>query len=394
MVHWRDLPIALAPAPDSVGPDGCWSGSAYVDGVRGPVLFFTGGDDRLPYRRRTGIAVSAYPADGDTDLPAWTMKSAPVTEAPAGLPAGPGTAWAENFRDPFVREEDGVWYQLVGSGIVDYEGTQVTKKHGGTALVHTARRPEGPWTYRGPLHWNDLATVPEPGEVWELPVLLPLPGPGGARTGKHILLVNPWWEAFSPNAVKHTYRWIGIFDKRECRFVPDHEEPRELDFGEHFTGPSGLVTPDGRSVLFSIARDRRSEQQHAQSGWAHNAGMPVSVSLRQDGTLGVEPIAEAAGLRGKRLARIRQTSVEEANRRLAEVSGDLLDINAVVEPRGARRITLAVRACADGTEETLLSYDTVERRFFIDHSRADLDPDVRKGVHGGEPSSWTAGDCD
>ncbi|MFD0229785.1 GH32 C-terminal domain-containing protein [Streptomyces hirsutus] len=383
MVHWRDLPIALAPAADSAGPDGIWSGSACVDGDRGPVLFFTGGDDRLPYRQRTGLAVSTYQTDGDTDLPTWTMRSEPVTEAPAGLPAGPGTAWAENFRDPFVWQEDGVWYQLVGSGIVDYDGAQVTRKHGGTALLYTARRPEGPWTYQGPLHWNDLATLPEPGEVWELPVLLPLPGPRGRRTGKHILLICPWWEGFDPNAVKHTYYWIGTFDKREHRFVPDHDKPREFDFGEHFTGPSGFVTPDGRSVVFSITQDRRTEQQHAQSGWAHNAGMPVSVSLRQDGTLGVEPITEAAGLRGPRLARIRQTSVAEANRRLAGVFGDLLDIQAVIEPRGARTITLAVRACADGTEETLLTYDTAERRFLIDRGRSSLDPDVRKGVHGG-----------
>lgn len=384
MVHWRDLPIALAPTADSVAPDGCWSGSAYVDGDRGPLLFFTGNDDRLTrYRQRTCLAVPAQPADGDTDLPTWTMRSETITDGPAGLPAGPGTAWAENFRDPFVWEEDGVWYQLVGSGIVDYSGTQVTKKYGGTALVYTARRPEGPWTYRGPVYWNDVTKVPEPGEGWELPILLPLPGPGGKRTGKHILIVTPWWETFNPTSTKHAYYWIGTFDKDACRFVPDHEAVREFDFGQHFTGPTGFATPDGRSVLFSITQSRRTDQQHAQSGWAHNAGMPVSLSLREDGTLGVEPIAEAAGLRGKRLAKIRQSSVREANHQLAEVSGDMLDISAVIEPRGAKTISLAVRACSDGTEETLLSYDTAERRFRIDRSRSSLDPDVRKGVHGG-----------
>ncbi|MEU1194312.1 GH32 C-terminal domain-containing protein, partial [Streptomyces sp. NPDC005859] len=93
--------------------------------------------------------------------------------------------------------------------------------------------------------------------------------------------------------------------------------------------------------------------------------------------------AEAAGLRGERLARIRQTPLEEANRQLAGVRGDLLDIHAVIEPRGARTVSLGVRAGADGTEETLLSYDTAERRFFIDRSRSSLDPDVRKGVHAG-----------
>ncbi|MGI5430729.1 GH32 C-terminal domain-containing protein [Streptomyces sp. CA-179760] len=111
--------------------------------------------------------------------------------------------------------------------------------------------------------------------------------------------------------------------------------------------------------------------------------MPVSVSLRPDGTLGVEPIAEAARLRGKQLARIRQTSIEDANRRLADVSGDMLDIEAVIDPGDATTFTLTVRASADGSEQTLLSYDTTEHRFSIDRSRSSLDPDVRKGVHGG-----------
>ncbi|MET9014942.1 hypothetical protein ABZX74_29150 [Streptomyces olivaceoviridis] len=61
---------------------------------------------------------------------------------------------------------------------------------------------------------------------------------------------------------------------------------REFDSGEHFAGPSGFVALDGRSALFSIAQDRRSEQQHAEAGWAHNAGMSVSVSLRRDGNAG------------------------------------------------------------------------------------------------------------
>jgi hypothetical protein len=111
--------------------------------------------------------------------------------------------------------------------------------------------------------------------------------------------------------------------------------------------------------------------------------MPVSVSLRQDGTLGVEPIEEAAGLRSRRLVKIRQASVEEADRQLVGVSGDMLDIEAVIEPRDAATVTLAVRASADGSERTLLSYDTSRHRFSVDRGHSSLDPDVRKGVHGG-----------
>src|SRR5262252_8828914 len=32
LVHWRDLPIALAPTPGSPDADGCWSGCIVDDG--------------------------------------------------------------------------------------------------------------------------------------------------------------------------------------------------------------------------------------------------------------------------------------------------------------------------------------------------------------------------
>lgn len=75
--------------------------------------------------------------------------------------------------------------------------------------------------------------------------------------------------------------------------------------------------------------------------------------------------------------------MKDANRQLADVSGDLLDIEAVIEPRDATTITLTVRASDDGSEQTLLSYDTTKWRFSIDRSRSSLDPDVRKSAHGG-----------
>ncbi|MET9014943.1 hypothetical protein ABZX74_29155 [Streptomyces olivaceoviridis] len=45
-------------------------------------------------------------------------------------------------------------------------------------------------------------------------------------------------------------------------------------------------------------------------------------------------------LRGKHPARIRQTSVEEANQQFAKVCGDLPDISAVIDPGDAQTITL------------------------------------------------------
>jgi beta-fructofuranosidase len=41
LVHWKHLPIALAPTPGGPDKDGCWSGCAVVDqGV--PTIVYTG----------------------------------------------------------------------------------------------------------------------------------------------------------------------------------------------------------------------------------------------------------------------------------------------------------------------------------------------------------------
>jgi len=41
LVHWEHLPIALAPTPDGVDKDGCWSGCA-VNNNGAPTLLYTG----------------------------------------------------------------------------------------------------------------------------------------------------------------------------------------------------------------------------------------------------------------------------------------------------------------------------------------------------------------
>src|SRR5699024_8819003 len=62
LVHWRHLPIALAPDPDGPDADGCYSGVVVVhDGI--PTLVYTGvrGKDQLAC-----LATSA-----DVDLATW-----------------------------------------------------------------------------------------------------------------------------------------------------------------------------------------------------------------------------------------------------------------------------------------------------------------------------------
>jgi len=364
LVHWRDLPVALAPEYDAVDPDGCWSGSAALDDSGVPCLFYAAGDDRRSPNQAVGLARSTVAHDGNRDLVRWEKHGEPlvVQQPGAGL-------WGQ-FRDPFVWKEDGRWYMLVTSGVPG---------RGGTALVYTSDDMLD-WSYGGPLFVGDVERFPETGDVWELPILLPL---GSAADGmqRHILIVNPWFVGPSPHYCKYIYYWIGTWDSATLRFTPDTVEPRPLDLGEHLIGPSALLE-DERIVLFSIVRDGLPPDYQYALGWAHNGGLPMALSLRSDGRLGVEPIAELESLRAEHLLSLRDVTVARANHELAAVGGKMLEIVLECDAPGALT-GLAVRRSADGAEETPIVYAAHQQQLCIDRAHSSLDPNVEHSTVGG-----------
>ncbi|QHT46356.1 hypothetical protein M662_07560 [Bacillus sp. SB49] len=371
MVQWEELPTALAPDAGTVAPDGVWSGSATLDENGEPVLFFTAGDDSKFPNQMTGLAVSEDPED--PVLKEWRMLDEPVTVQEENLPAEEGDVMYGQFRDPFVWKDGDTWYQLMGSGI---------EQVGGTALLYSSKDLDN-WTYEKPFFTGDAEAYPKTGDVWELPVFLPL-GKDESGEEKYAFFINPWFDGYSPHNVKYTFYWVGTWDKETLAFVPDHEEPKMFDYGEHFTGPSGMVDEDGTPILFSIAQDKRSEQEHYDAGWAHNAGLPVELSLRDNNDLGLQPIKELEVLRGQSLVSFKNKGIEEANERIKDAEGDMLEIVLDIDPKQADKVGIKVRQSANGEEETLIYYDKTKETFAMDRNRSSMDPDVNKGVQGGE----------
>lgn len=78
LVHWRDLPIALAPEKDQLAPDGIWSGSATYDADGLPVLFFTAGNDSASPNQSVALARSTYSLDKDPELVHWIKHPEPL----------------------------------------------------------------------------------------------------------------------------------------------------------------------------------------------------------------------------------------------------------------------------------------------------------------------------
>lgn len=377
LVRWRDLPFALFPEADKVDPFGDWSGCAVVDNSGNPTLIYTAGDDSKRPNSMAALAGSTFLQDGDNDLKQWVKYDHPITVQEKGLETSSGEVWFGQFRDPFVWKEENTWYQIIGSGIMN--GSDHV---GGTALLYTSTDLIN-WTYRKPLCVGDSIKYPKTGYVWELPVFLPL---GRNKEGevKHILLINPWYGEYSPHFIKYVWYWIGTWDKKNYSFIPDQEEPELTDVGEHFTGPSGMIDPNGRLLIFSIAQGKRTAQDEYDSGWAHNGGLPIQIFLREDGRLGIEPVAELRSLRRNCLVSINSDlSFNEANQILTKVTGDNLEIELEVDCGKANEHGIAVRRSPEGAEQTVLYYNKTTQELLVNRNHSSLAGDVEKGIQGG-----------
>lgn len=374
MVHWENVRPALAPEAGTLDPDGTWSGSAAYDRNGNPVLFYTAGNDSLSPNQRTGLAT---PADlSDPKLEKWVKYPNPVTEQN-------GNGIHNEFRDPFVWYDKEVdkWYQLVTSGLQDFSS--------GTALVYVSDDMYN-WEYKGPLYVSDRSLYPELGTVWELPVLLPL-GKDSAGQQKYIFMVNPHEK---PEQVPpsddvqrdvEVFYWIGTWDRDHFKFIPDQDAPSKMDVGDgYLTAESGMVTPDGRTVVYSMVQNVRTPQAEYQAGWAHNLALPVSLSLDAHDELRIQPIEELQSLRGAKVVDFADKNMQAANQLIRSVKGDMLEIVMEIDPGDARKFGLKVRRSDNGQEETLIYYDKSNGTFNVDRTKSSIDPDVRvDGIQGG-----------
>ena len=374
LVHWRDVPAALSPSFGTAAPDGVWSGSAFKTATGEPLLFFTAGDDSVHPNQSMAIA-RAFDWQHDTDLKEWQMPKSISLGQKEKLEVGKNLKVKfGDFRDPFVWREGATWFALVGSGVQTLEGKDV----GGTALLYSSSDLAF-WNYRGTLMTGNAAKFPATGQVWELPVFLPI-GKNTKGQQKYVFMVNPAFAAPSPYQIKYVWYWIGSWDAKQAKFQPDQLEPKLFDYGEHFTGPSGLRDQQGRTIIFSIAQDKRSEQDHYDAGWAHNAGLPLQVFLNAQNDLGVKPIKETQNLRNKKLLELQNTNITAANAALKNIQGNQLEIELEISlPK--TQTGLCVLCSPDKKEATLLAFDPSNKNILIDRSNSSLSRNL--GVQGG-----------
>lgn len=326
LIHWRDLPIALAPTPSGPDKGGVWSGNA-IDYNGVPALMYTGVHPEVQCL-----------AFGSDDLLEWRKyEGNPV------IPAPPDGLEVTGFRDPFMWREGDTWYVIVGSGIKGVGGTIFLYRS--PDLIH--------WDYLGQMCTGDQS---ETGVMWECPSFFPL-------GDKHVLIVS-----IIPLA--YVEYFVGTY--RDFKFEPEHHG--RLDYSGLFYAPETILDDQGRRLMIGWLRESREVSQSVAAGWNGAHSIPRILTLRPDNRLNVEPAPELQRLRGQHIQYADMTIQRGTADILPDIQGRSLEICAEFAPGDTPRFGLKLLCSSDGEEQTVIAYDRASQVLMVDRGRSRANP--------------------
>ncbi len=313
LIHWTDLPIALAPTP--AGPDeaGCFSGCAVNNGL--PTFLYTG------VRGERFDVQTQCMATSTDDLLTWTKHS----QNPVLRDVPPESRQTADFRDPFVWKEGNYWYMVVGSRVKD---------RGGVVYLYRSQFLTY-WEYLNPLHQGD---GPETGMIWECPNFF--------RLGeKWVLIIS----AHTGNETWRVLYFVGDYENH--RFTPSSSGVLDYD---RLYAPLSMLDDQQRRLLFGWIREARSDEEQRQAGWSGVQSIPRVLTLDGQHRLNMRPAPE--------LTHIRTThhhfGSTEVTSDFLPLTGRALDIEAAFLVTAAGECGIALACSPDGREKTEVRYDT------------------------------------
>ena len=273
MIHWRHLPIALAPTPGWADAGGCFTGSAVDDNGVAAILYTgvqetsferaTLRDGHHNFRETQCLATSS-----DPQLRTWNKWKDPVIQPP-------DDPKLTGFRDPFVwrDEKSGLWYLGVASGQF---------KVGGRVLLYRSNDLRS-WEYLHPLasgHWTEKENrnPVDSGEMWECPDFFPL-------GKKHVLLYSTGGQVI----------WeTGELDPKELVFHP--QKRGVLDHGAYYAQKTQLDAK-GNRILWGWISEKRPDSELIAAGWAGCMALPRVLSMGEGDGLEMKFAPQVESLR-------------------------------------------------------------------------------------------------
>ncbi len=337
LLHWTYHPTALA--AETTDPDqGIFSGNAFVnlDGV--PTISYHG----------CGVGTCIATAQDD-ELLVWRKHPAnPVIPEPR---AGDLAGKVYNVFDPHMWVENGRYYVILGGRVKPADIRDTAYLFTSTDLEH--------WEYLRPFynanpHWTgeeEDCACPDFFQLGNRHVLMCISHPRGARF------------------------YLGQY--HNGTFIPEEHHRMNWPGGPCFA-PESLLDNRNRRIFWTWAVDHRRSND-----WVTNElgvmTLPRVLSLDPFGRPLIDPVEELAQLRQNPQHRQDLVLEDGVETPLAEIAGDVLELELDVRLPAGGAFSLAVRRSPDGAEQTVITVDPAAKCLAIDTSRSSLADNVRQG---------------
>ncbi len=157
MIHWRHMPVAMAPTAGGPDQEGVFSGTAFVkDGKVG--MMYTGvkksTDKEATIKDSSLRETQCIAMANDDELSSFTRVPQPVIAAP------PPGLQVNGFRDPSPWKQGDWWYTPIASGFPDV---------GGSILLYRSKDLRS-WEYVKVFAQRELSfEAYMPWDVWGVP---------------------------------------------------------------------------------------------------------------------------------------------------------------------------------------------------------------------------------
>lgn len=333
LVTWTEQKVVLAPDPDGYDKEGCWSGSSFTADGKAWIMY-TGVD---------GATAQMCLAETSNGIDYQKFTFNPVVQNP------PAPYTSNDFRDPFVWQENGIYYMIIGTG----------NATGGAALLYKSTDYKT-WQYLYPIK-KGVAATDFSGLFWELPAFFDF-------GTKRVFTAQPVPSNGVPARILY---WTGTFENEY--FTADSLKPKQLEPGDALLGVTTTTDTLGRTIAIGIIPDILPDVEQRKNGWAHLMSLPRVWSISADGgTLVQKPLPELTKLRGENHHFENLAVVANQTDFLTGTEGRHLEIRTTIDPGTATKIGVVLAKSADNSEYTRIYWNLTTGLLVIDRTKSSI----------------------
>lgn len=340
LISWEHLPVALAP-DETYDIGGCFSGSAIEkDGKL--YLMYTG---HLPAKNERDTRQFQCIAVSEDGIHFEKIAQNPVlTEK--DLPAN---ASVQDFRDPKVFENQGVYYCVIGSK---------TNQGNGQVLLYSSNNLVD-WTFKSILLKGHIGQ----GIVWECPDLFEL-------DGKDVLLFSPIQMEQSGNDFHNLSSAVAVIGQVNWETGKFHTESiQEIDHGLDFYAPQTTFNGKDRIMIAWMQMwERNIPTDTEKHGWAGSMTLPRVLHVKENKLVQQSVLNEQSADCFEPIFKLKGKCIKDTNLSNEMTEPYSYQIKLTINVERAEQITLSLHSNEE--EDVSLDWlsDVNEVRFNREHS--------------------------